>query len=294
MLIGFGCVPRTINETPLPAAVPLRFATPGATLERPAVHATVNGQAAYLIVDTGADAHALSREFVERAGWPVRRYQYEGPDRAERADHNLITLVEDATLVLEGGWTAPQQTFAVIDVPELYQAEIAGILSPQLLAREAAPVLLDLPRAIMTLIDPAAARAQERSGVRLGARGTSESCAPTQDFPSRSYAGVAGSVRIGDSPLATPVTLKPDTGRRTTVIFGNRSSVRLSDPAVADAREVWVSLVLGDVAMEGTVEVYTGRRLSPCPLYDGLLGMDVLGACRLVLGRKSMFARCDE
>jgi hypothetical protein len=245
-----------------------------------------------LVADTGADTHALSRELVDGLGLPTREVIYEGPFPADTPADNVLVFVDDLEITLEDGHTLPQRTFVVIDFPDRSGVRVTGVdgvLAPQLLATDETTVILDLPGARMRAArapDVPAIAAEESLGVASG-------CDDRVDaIPMRGYR-LPAALRAEGATEETPITLKPDTGRHQTVLFQNRGWVHLAlEPAVVSSDHTRVSLGLGDFDVALTAGLGLGRAGPQQCSYDGLLGLDVLRRCVVVLRPDDAGFRC--
>jgi hypothetical protein len=284
----------------LAEAQPESFAAPGARtpIERvdrsrlvPVVHATIADHPTLLLVDTGAYDHILH-------GWFVHVLQEgEAATKSEAVvDHAARSVSVERWSSLSfaiDGWSplAPIKP-AVLGDENLGPRAIGigGILSPQRLATAGRAVALDFPANEMAEVSEAAATA------RLGAHG--------------SFLGVATSCDGAHYVLAATVEGKPaqlivDTGSFTTDLKASSSPGRALAGRSSIAREIYTvggpvetrvlsdaELKAGQLSTKLDVRVVSDRtRASRCP-HDGVLGMDVLRACVLVMDASRMRIAC--
>lgn len=291
--VAIACGPTTTtpqrHEPVLPArgcgdvgmrCAELAFETPRGRVAVPVVRAQQGAHVVHFVVDTGADTHVLAPEAARRLGLSVRE-----ASRAGGASDQLA----DVDLVLDGGWRVPQRSVVIFDLShtDLAAMQIDGVLSPQLLASEREDVVVEIEKRRMRLAAPAAT--DDTAGLSLG---TAEACLPTTDFPTRMYR-VHGDLGRGDEPrLTSGVALKLDTGRRSTVLFSNVPGVSLVlEPEDRAGGHVPGVLRIGDVTMQGPLPLIERAAFTACRS-DGLLGLDVLAPCTIVLGVTGGSVRC--
>src|SRR5436305_14214353 len=109
----------------------------------PLLSIRVGGQRAVFIVDTGAGVHTMARWFAERAGLQVTQTEHTVVGSTGQA--NRVGRVRRFAAVLGDGRRLSVPDAIVADFPPLFeQHEIAGLLSPQLLAESGEEAVLDL------------------------------------------------------------------------------------------------------------------------------------------------------
>ncbi len=248
-------------------------------MDIPLVHVRVNDHDALFAVDSGADTHVVTRTFARSLGMTPHDLVLDG---------DAVPVVDGVDTVLDGGWRVPQHSMLSIDLPPRMGVEangIAGILSPQLLARDGEDVVVDVSRRTMTTVSAGDLASRLGAGVTLGL----DACTPTAAFPSRSY-------RMRVLIEGEPFALKVDTGRANSALFAERVADVV--PGVAGER-VDVGFVLpsrdGKGDLRGGGKVYlSSDHVSPSAAckYDGVVGLDVLHRCVLAFGVRDGVATC--
>lgn len=238
------------------------------------MRARVNGRGAYFLVDSGADTHVLTATFVRSIGV---------------APHEVLDDVPVAAVDvrLPGDWRIPQRDIPVLDFPPRAGIEkngIAGMLSPQLLARDGFDAVVDVPGKRLTL-----APTRERSRLH-GVTFALTACTPWDALPTRHYTLHA---LVGGQP----VVLEVDTGRATTALYFERvgKALHLSSPdePLSAELEIPASSPNGAFIGFGSFVIATDH-FAPdkrC-VADGLLALDVLRNCVLALGTHDGVAVC--
>jgi hypothetical protein len=263
-----GCTARPVTP------VRLDYKSSRGTLAEPVVRARVNGHDAYFILDSGADVHLLTKTFAQSIGVE---------------SHEVLEGVPmvDVDAQLEGEWTLPRRILSVT-LPARVGVEdnqLAGVISPQLLARDGMDVVIDVEHRTMKLA-PTSARDRFPPETRLPLT----ACTPSRTIPSRSF-GARALIR-GHEFL-----FKVDTGRWTTAIVYERTYPFLDIPSEGPMH---VSMALASdkpgigVRVEGDAVIGSdAREKATCP-YDGFLGFDVLHNCVLSLGIHDGIVVCRD
>ena len=261
----------------------------------PLLRATVNGQVVWFLMDTGASVHTLATWFVAAAHLPTHE--------------SKLTLVGSTGATTKAREASPFQLQArdgtpfgihdavVVDFPPVFaDQKIAGLLSPQLLASPGQAAVLNLQTPSIGF-GPFSAEVA-RLGITSTAATAGTHVCPTQDPAAngRTY-GVPATV----AGIAADMTA--DTGATSTTIASTRIARALTSRAVANteiqgvggdaqkARTVaGVTVVRAGVARKADV-VLAGGAGGNCGV-DGLLGMDALRGCTLVLAEKTMGIGC--
>jgi hypothetical protein len=271
-----------------PGAVPLQYdaALAEKGFPSPVVRIGVPGQPpALLLVDTGASIHTLAAWFVESAH--IDAQAAEGTARGSTGNVSSIRVARDVPLKLENGDALPLTEAIVVDFPPMFgQLRIAGLLSPQLLAPPGQAAVLDLATPSMTIAPVASAPHTGRVCINR-----------ESEFRNLSY-----SVPI--TILGQHGAMILDTGATSTLIAaGSSIGKALADRSVegkhtqglggeAEATRHVPGVTIRRGGSPTIADVNLGKSPGPACGPDGLLGMDALRGCVLVLGESSASIRC--
>jgi Aspartyl protease len=281
--------PRTISLCYDPVLTRGDFPNPAARL-------TIGGHSAWFLFDTGAGVHMVASWFVDAAGLkvdPAYGEKASGVDSTGRA----ISLrgLSDLSARLDDGSELTLATAAVADFPpEFRQFEIGGALSPQLLAGDGEAAALDL-RVPELRIEPFG-QSVRRLGARVLPRDSVQVCGSTKDtVPNLAFAVAVSAARgqgmmlldtgagvtkvVAQSALLRDVSLAP--GGRTTGLAGKHQAYRLADK---------LGLTFGGYHTRVDARVVEKTR-EACGT-DGLVGLDALGQCAVVLGDRDLALAC--
>ncbi|HZP48498.1 MAG TPA: retropepsin-like aspartic protease [Vicinamibacterales bacterium] len=254
----------------------------------PLLRGRIRGTDAWFIVDTGAGVHTLAAWVVRAAGIPteasgstttgstgatsvVRAASGEVIRRTDRSDITLRQAI-------------------VVDLPPVFeQQRIAGLLSPQLLAPAGDAAVLDMTAPRLSFRRDDAPNAPPAAGVCVNRdspyRNRLYSTAVTVD-------GVAGTLLVdtgatrtivaAPSAIAKALSPRASDGATTQGVGGSATSMRQVSTA---------SVIVGGAS--ATLPLMIGRAAPSCGA-DGLLGMDALRRCVLVLGESSFAIDCRD
>jgi hypothetical protein len=264
----------------------------------PAARLTINGRSAWFLFDTGAGVHMVASWFVDAAGLRVDDALDEkvsGVDSTGRAMR--FRGLRDLPARLDDGSDLPLGIAAVAAFPpEFQQFDVGGVVSPQLLAGHAEAAALDL-RVPELRIEPFQ-EAVSRLGARLWSQDRVRLCGSTKDpVPNLVFAiGVSAGGREGMMLLdsgagVTKVAAQSallrgarlTAGGQTTGLAGEPQSYRL-------ARGLGITLDGYHATVDARVVEQTRAHCGE----DGLLGLDALGRCALVLSGTAVGLACDE
>jgi len=262
----------------------------------PVVRVSIPGQApAQFLIDTGASVHTLAEWFVKSANIPADLAK--GTARGSTGKETTIRVARQTDLALEDGHRLPLEEAIVVDFPPMFaELRIAGLLSPQLFARRDEAVILDLrtPSLDTAPLQVAVDRLhiEPLSSGRVCINQDSE-------FRNRIYSmnvsvlgrsasmgldsGATGSVIGADSAVARKLASRSIEGNHTQGLGGDAEAFR-HVPAVKIRR----------AGTSVDVDLVIGRSPSPECGLDGLLGMDALRQCVLVLGPSALGMSCSR
>jgi predicted aspartyl protease len=259
----------------------------------PVLRATVNGQAVWFLIDTGASVHTLARWFATAThlGLHDSKTTLIGSTGAT----SKTRAAGPIQLETRDGGTLSVRDAVVVDFPQVFADQhIGGLISPQLLAPAGQAAILNLraPSLAFAPFDGALAGLGLASSV---ATAGTHVCPTGGPPPGRSY---GASVTIA----GIPADMTTDTGATSTVV----ASARIARALVARSQSngqvqgvggeaqsaktvAGVSIVRGGAARKA--DVILGGTTDGCGA-DGLLGMDALRGCTLVLGETTMAWSC--
>jgi predicted aspartyl protease len=259
----------------------------------PVLRATVNGQSVWFLIDTGASVHTLARWFATAAHLGLR--DLNTTLRGSTGATSQARAAGPVQLETRDGGAISVRDAVVVDLPQVFADQhIGGLISPQLLARagEAAVLNLRTPSLSFAPFDGALA------GLGLApsaATSGTHVCPSSGPPPGRSY---GASVTIA----GITADMTTDTGATSTVVASTRIAralVARSQPngqvqgVGGEAQSVktvaGVSIMRGGAARRA--DVILGGTSAGCGA-DGLLGMDALRGCTLVLGETTMAWSC--
>jgi predicted aspartyl protease len=259
----------------------------------PLLRATVNGQAVWFLIDTGATVPGLASWFatathiglhdtkttVIGSTGATSKTRAAGPIQVEMRDGSTIS-VRDAL---------------VADFPQTFADQhIAGLISPQLLAPAGQAAILNLTTPSLSFA-PFDSALSTLGLAPSAATATTHVCASAGPPPGRTY---GASVTIA----GITADMTTDTGATATSVGSTRVVRALLERSQQNGRvegigggpqaaktAAGVTIVRGGAAKKA--DVILGGVSGGCGA-DGLLGMDVLRGCTLVLGEKTMAWSC--
>ena len=282
---------------PLTRHAKLHYELNGRYFPLPVVHGTVLGHPTWMLIDTGANSHVIAAWFAKKIGLQMHRLGDVGTDHAGRS---IATFrVEHPKVALDDWGDLDDGPMLVTEVPQIIERLGIGMfVSPQKLNEEGDAVVLDLAanEVRAAYYDEAAAM----DGTTLLDAGT-RVCEDTQS-PIKGLAYVAPA-NVGGSPA----WLLVDTGaQRSDVLAGSIPGKTLAPKSIPNKEQMYgasgkltsrtiprATVVVGDVERQLDVDLIGGESDPYCPR-DGVLSMDVLRGCVLVLGRKQIAARCPK
>lgn len=253
----------------------------------PVLSATIEGKPVRLLVDTGAGVHTLARWFAATAALQSTPASSTAIDSTGR--ELPIELVR-ATLQVDGH--DHFISLIVVDFPPVFERhQIAGLVSPQLLAPAGEAAVLD-ERAGTLQFESFDAAVRRTGAVELPA---ARVCDQGNLKPNRLY--------------AVPVTIAGDTVMLELDSGANQTTLRTASTVVGAlahrevrghtmgvaGQAVNIEQGIADVTFGGAttrmaVQIVPGQ-VGGCE-GDGLLAQDVLARCILILGETRLAASC--
>jgi predicted aspartyl protease len=302
---SFAAPPTAASSTPsAPASPPrlaqLKFELRGRYFPLPLVHGTIGGVPVWMLVDTGANSHVIASWIAKKAGLALKPLGDVGTDHAGRAVTTYS--VEHPNIAIDEWGKLADGPMLVTDIPEpIEKLGIGAFVSPQWLGSEADGVVLDfVSKEIRSSPFDDAVKSIEARGKPLAPKG-GRICEDTGSAI-KGLAFVLPAVVEGST-----VDLLVDTGAHrtdllTTAKVGrklaprsvpNREQMYAASGLVQTRRVKGAQIKVGDWAITTDIDLVPGIADPICPR-DGVVSMDVLKSCVLVLGRKQMVGRCAE
>jgi predicted aspartyl protease len=282
-----------------PRRVALRYELNGRKFPLPLVHGTIAGQPVWMLVDTGANSHVIASWVARKAGLAMRPLGDVGSDHTGRAVSAYS--VEHPGVSIDDWGGLPDGPMLVTDVPEpIERIGIGAFISPQWLGGIGDAVVLDLANREMRTApwDDAAKALDSLPGEEIAPRGV-RLC---RDDAS-AIKGLAFVLRA--SVDGHGVDLLLDTGAHRTDLLSTSQAARVLAARATPNREqmyaasglVKTNLVraaevrIGDWSLTSDIDLVPGVADPLCPR-DGVVSMDALQSCTLLLGRDRARGRC--
>lgn len=279
----------------------LDFDIRGRAFPLPIARGSVRGFPALFLVDTGANSHVIAGWLARKLALPMKKLGDTGTDHAGRAI--AAFRVDRPRLSLDGWGPLEDRPVLAADVPEVIEKlGIGGFISPQRLVEEGDSVVVDLAGGeIRAAWWDEALYALSASGTTLVLADQARACEDTEG----AIKGVAFVVPA--TVESNRVELLVDTGAQHSDLFaGSPAGQRLLAQSVPNkepmytasgkisARKVKGARVgSGALTITSDLDLIGGAADASCPR-DGVLAMDVLRSCALLLGRQRLYARCLE
>jgi hypothetical protein len=277
----------------------LSYELNGRPFPLPVVHGSIAGVPAWMLVDTGANSHVIASWVARKARLPMRALGDVGSDHTGR--RVSAYSVERPGVVLDEWGRLGDGPMLVTDVPEaIERLGIGAFVSPQWLAEPGGALVLDLAAGEMhgASWTDASQGLDARAGQEIAERGP-RLCRHDQSI----IRGLAFVLRA--SIEGRGVDLLLDTGALQTDLLttspaGKALAARATpshEPMYAASGLVHASVVraaeiqIGGWALTSDVDLVPGEADPLCPR-DGVISMDALRSCTLVLGRQSLRGRC--
>jgi hypothetical protein len=256
----------------------------------PLVHVQAKGKETLFIVDTGATANALTKWFAEDLGITTTSH---AEDAARDFAGTALEVARAGPLDITADGTVIGRGFIpVVATPILARPRgIGGVLSPRLLLRPNFVAVLDLPADRLAVVE-GALQGDPWKGEKSLARDGTRAC------------GTRGIYLVPAALDGASALLRLDTGSEQTSVFaasaiGQALSSRMAVAPGAQSsvgqefgQKDGVSFEAGRVTAKLSVRLIPGEPSAACK-YDGLLGMDALRGCQIILDPDRAFARCE-
>ncbi len=281
-----------------PRRAKLRYEIHGRSFPLPLVTGTIAGQPVLMLVDTGANSHVIAGWLARKLGLSMKKLGDVGTDHVGKT---IATYrVERPDIAIDDwGALAPSPVLAT-DVPEVIEKlGIGAFISPQRLVEEGDSVVLDLAKGELRPAWWDEARYELSAiGVPL-VTGEARACEETEG-PIKGLAYV-----LPGGIESQRVDLLLDTGAQHSDVFSTSfAGQKLASQSVVNKEPMYTAsgkisarrlkgarVTAGSFAVTADVDLIGGAADSSCPR-DGVLAMDVLRSCVLLLGRQRIYGRC--
>lgn len=271
----------------------LRFDVDGDDFPSPLIDVVVGGQPTTMIVDTGA-THQVVASWVAAQIGPSTATGTTGMDHAGK--QVALSRLDGATLIVSGWGAVDSSQMFVIPVPESLQKRgIGGVLSPQALAAEGRAVLLDFRKNTMkeALLADAMRVLEGEPGEALS--GEIRSCGKgggALPFVRATIAGVEVDAQIDTGATHSTVRAASEVGARLRPLAKGTNRAYAASGAFTIPTVDAAHVKVGGLEADTPVDIVT-RDSHPLCGNDALLGMELLRRCVLVLGDKTLAAKCS-
>jgi predicted aspartyl protease len=255
-----------------------------------------------MLVDTGANSHVIAGWMARKLGIPLKKLGDVGTDHVGKT---IATYrIDKAEIALEGWGTLSTTTVLATEVPEVIEKlGIGAFISPQRLVEEGDSVVLDLAKGEIR------SAWWDEAHYELAENGTPLVLGSDQGRVCEESEGpVHGLAFVVPATVdAQRVELLVDTGAQHSDIFttsaagqklavasvGNKEPMYTASGKISARKLRGAKVGAGNVRVVTDVDVIQGSSDPSCPR-DGVLAMDVLRTCTLLLGRAKMFGRCTD
>jgi hypothetical protein len=262
-----------------------------------ATRLSFNGRSAWFIIDTGAGVHTFAHWFVEAAELPLDRPSGGISVRDATGTPVNLRMVRNLTGFLGGGAKLALPAVTVANFPpEFEEVGIGGLLNPQLLAPVDGAVVLDL-RTSEIRIEPFDA-AVHRLGARAVPANELRVCRSTaMDVPNLLFAllvranGEEGWLHLDTGAMTTKLAAQSSLARDLVLHEGGKS-MGIAGQLQEYRRVRDLTLAFGghEAKIDADVAASTGEGCGP----DGLLGLDAVGRCAIVMSPDQLALACRE
>jgi hypothetical protein len=258
-------------------------------------HVNIRGQSAWLIIDTGAGVNTLASWFVDRAGIVSSVAESGATDSTGR--EVPLKVAHDVSGLLDNGSSLSLKETIVADFPPIFeQHQLGGLLSPQLLASSENAAVLDLRRPELRFEPLDGAVARLRAEALVPPDDASICVNRDSPFANRLFAspvvvgGTSASLLIDSGATSTILAPGSPAGLAIapqSIPAGGANGVGGQTQSLRKARGVRVQ-----VGGDARVTDFLVGAVSPGCGGDGLLGMDLLRSCAIVLGEGESVLIC--
>lgn len=276
----------------------LRYEIHGRSFPLPLVTGTIAGQPVLMLVDTGANSHVIAGWLARKLGLSMKKLGDVGTDHVGKT---IATFrIEKPDIAIDDwGALVPTPVLAT-EVPDVIEKlGIGAFISPQRLVEEGDSVVLDLVKGELRPAWWDEAHYELSAGGVPLVLGEARACEETEG-PIKGLAFV-----VPATVESQRVELLLDTGAQhsdvfTTSIAGqrlagqssvNREPMYTASGKISGRKLKGARVAAGSFSATADVDLIGGGSDASCPR-DGVLAMDVLRSCALLLGRSRVYGRC--
>ncbi|CAN5255402.1 hypothetical protein BH09MYX1_BH09MYX1_52700 [soil metagenome] len=275
--------------------VDIEFTIQGRPFPLPLVKASVAGTPTLALIDTGANSTVIAGWLARKTNLTLQRFGDTGTDHTGRSIEMRRAL--HPQVAIDGWGSLPDEPLLVTDVPDaVTKLGIGVFISPQKLALVGEAIILDFPHKEMRAV---------KKGTSLGTLGIALTLDPValcedKDSPIQGLAYVLSGTVDGEA-----VKLLVDTGaHHSDLLMSSPPGVKLLPRAVDSKEQVYaasgkvtprtlkdVNVSVGAVEGKLDVDLIPGKKDDFCPR-DGVLAMDVLAKCEILLEPDRLVGQC--
>lgn len=282
-----------------PRRAKLRYEIHGRPFPLPLVTGTIGGHPVLMLIDTGANSHVIAGWLARKLGLPMKKLGDVGTDHVGKS---IATFrIEKPDLAIDDWGPLAAVPVLATDVPEVIEKLGIGVfISPQRLVEEGDSVVLDLAKGELRPAWWDDARYELSAGGVPLLLGEARACEETEG-PIKGLAYV-----LPGGIESQRVDLLLDTGAQHSDVFTTSlAGQRLTAQSIVNKEPMYTAsgkisarklkgarVSAGSFAVTTDVDLIAGAADASCPR-DGVLAMDVLRSCTLLLGRQRIYGRCN-
>lgn len=280
----------------------IEYTMHGKSFPLPIVKGTIAGQPVRMMLDTGANSHILAGWFVRKANLTSKKLGGGGTDHAGTAIETF--RVEKPEIAIDDWGKLTTASVVATEIPKaIEKLGIAAFLSPQALVTANDAVVLDLAKGELRAApwDEAKAELAQREGWVPLFDGNAKLCEQT-----------SGAIHVLSYVIpafvdSQRVALLVDTGAQHSDIFATSTAGKKLAPKSVVSKEAMytaaggmdtrilegVTVSTGTFGVKTDVDIIGGGPDAWCPR-DGVVAMDLLRSCTLLLGKSRLDGRCEK
>lgn len=279
----------------------LRYEIRGKPFPLPLVSGRIDGHPVMMLVDTGANSHVIAGWLARKLGLPMKKLGDVGTDHVGKA---IATYrIDKADIVVDDWGRLNATTVLATEVPDVIERLGIGVfLSPQRLDEDGDAVLMDLAKGELRAAWWADAREEMGdTGIALVTTPDGHAC-EENDGPVKGLAFVLPTTIDSEN-----AQLLVDTGAQHSDVFltsppgtklagrssPNKEPMYTASGKISARKLRGAKIVSGAFPVTADIDLLAGAADESCPR-DGVLAMDVLRSCRLLLGHKQILGRCMQ
>lgn len=293
--------PQADPPRPLTRRAKLHYEIRSRPFPLPIVSGTIAGQPTLMLVDTGANSHVIAAWFARRLSLPMKKLGDIGTDHVGKS---IATYrVEKPEIAIDDWGRLSTGTVLATEVPSVVEKlGIGAFISPQRLDEEGDSVVLDLAKGeIRSAWWDDAYGDLASHGHPIVAEEQGRAC-EENDGPVKGLAFVIPSVIESHK-----VQLLVDTGAQYSDVFTSspagqklvghskphKEAMYTASGKISARKLKGARVTTGSFVVTTDVDLIQGAADSSCPR-DGVLAMDVLRTCTMLLGRSRIYGRCQN